>query len=158
MFRTGKLENPEKRRRKGKFPVFDLNISSEGETSMAANMAASTGKSASKEQKSKDSPKPNNASSSGPFGIPGSIPGFPAPSSTGPSMFGAPTYLPNNPWQSDVASKLDYIITKVNKLEQNQESFIVRLGQIENKMTETNIKEPLFCLNIFVTGRLNKSL
>ena len=154
MFRTEKLENPEKRRRKGILTSSKLGaVNNTGEKNMAANeasgvtnMAASTGKSSGKEQRSKDSPKPNNKSSSAPFGSApfGSIPGFPVPPSTpsqsGSAIFGAPTYFPNNPWQSDQSNKLDYIVEKLNKIEQNQNSFLVRLGHIENKMTETTIK------------------
>ena len=55
-------------------------------------------------------------------------------------MFGALTYFLNNPWQSDQSNKLDYIVEKLNKIEQNQNSFLIRLGHIGNKMTETTIK------------------
>ena len=60
---------------------------------------------------------------------------------TGPSIFGAPTYFPaTNPWQNDQNTKLDFIMEKLTKIESNQNTFLVRLGDIENKLTQTNIK------------------
>ena len=124
-------------------------------------MASSTGKSSGQEQKSKDSPKPNiylsifsycstlsrvlcavnKPPSGGPFGnIPG-FTGFPIPPGPpGPTLYGAPTYLPNNPWQTEQANKLDFIVETLTKIEQNQDSFLIRIGVIENKLRETYIK------------------
>ena len=135
------LENPEKRRRKSIFPN-SCTIESAGNTE--TNMASSTGKSSGQEQKSKDSPKPNKPPSGGPFGNNPGFTGFPIPPGPpGPTLFGAPTYLPNNPnnpWQTEQANKLDFIVEKLTKIEQNQDSFLIRIGVIENKLTETNIK------------------
>ena len=68
----------------------------------------------------------------------------PAPPSTfpvGSTVFGAPAYFPaTNPWQNDQNSKLDFIVEKLTKIESNQNTFLVRLGDIENKLTQTNIK------------------
>lgn len=96
------------------------------EAGLVENMAAAPGKSGNKE--SKDSPSAPKANSN---------PSFPA----GPSVFGAPTYFPTtNPWQNEQNNKLDFIVEKLTKMERNQNTFLVRLGEIENKLVETNQK------------------
>lgn len=129
---TVKLENPEKRRRKGNISL--THSYSETKASTRTKMASSTAKSSSHEKKQKDSPSLSNQSAGGPGG---SNPTF----TPGQTLFGAPTYFPaTNPWQTDQSNKLDFIMEKLTKIERNQNSFLVRLGDIENKIVETNQK------------------
>lgn len=125
-----KLENPEKRRRKGN--ISHLHIVNAGpKVSTRTKMASSTAKSSSHDKKSKDSPLASNPSTGG------NNPSF----TPGQTLFGAPTYFPaTNPRQTDQSNKLDFIMEKLTKIERNQSSFLVRLGDIENKIVETNQK------------------
>ena len=85
--------------------------------------ASATGKAINKDKKDSQSPA-----------APSSFP-------VGSTVFGAPTYFPaTNPWQNDQNSKLDFIMEKLTKIESNQNTFLVRLGDIENNLTQTNIK------------------
>ena len=101
-------------------------------------MASNVSKSGGQEQNSKDSPRSDKPPASSPFVGISSFPAPPGPPGT--AVFGASTYIPNNPWQTDQANKLDFILQKLTKIEQNQDSFLTRLGVIENKLTQTDIK------------------
>ena len=69
------------------------------------------------------------------------IPAFPNPVSIAPT-FGAPTYInrPSNPWQHEYGDKLDIILSKLSKIEVNQNTFLTRLDAMEGKLVETNKK------------------
>ena len=99
-------------------------------TKATASKMATMGKSV--VQDKKDSPSAAAAKSTK-TSVPSSFP-------AGSSVFGAPTYIPANPWQNDQNTKLDYIVEKLTKIETNQNTFLVRLGDIENKLTQTNMK------------------
>ena len=113
-------ENPEPKRRKYRVGTKTK--------ATASKMAAQSGKNTGQDKK--DSPSLAKPSK------PGAPSSFPA----GSSVFGAPTYFPTNPWQNDQNSRFDYIVEKLAKIESNQNTFLVRLGDIENKLTQTNIK------------------
>ena len=69
------------------------------------------------------------------------IPAFPNPVSTA-LMFGTPTYIPRttNPWQNEYGDKLDIILSKLSKIEMNQNTFLTRLDDMEGRLVETNKK------------------
>ena len=58
-----------------------------------------------------------------------SSPAAPSSFPVGSKVFWAPTYFPATyPWQNDQNSKLDFIVEKLTKIELNQNTFLVRLG------------------------------
>ena len=95
------------------------------------NLNMSTG---AKDSCKNDSPAASKANANA-FQVP---PSFQAPNT---ALFGAPTYMPStNPWQIDNSGKLDTILAKLSNIEKNQNSFLVRLDDIEAKLSHTTKK------------------